>query len=202
MNAYQQYLFNPLSITRIRNGVSLVASQPPDEARYQNYDLPVYTSVMSDAQPLVPDVYGNVQLEINPGAGGESAAPTDLARLIAILISQKDNASLQRATLVKMLTAGARMTAAGNSRAGYGFDWVQNLGNGQFWAQKGGSLGSSASVLQFNGDWGFTMLWGNGQPGQLPNQPWYPNFPAVMNIATATNWGSGDLFPQFGMPSL
>jgi CubicO group peptidase (beta-lactamase class C family) len=202
IDAYQQYFFNPLSITRIRRGVSLVANQPPDEARYQNYDLPVYTSVMSDAQPLVPDVYGNVQLEINEGAGGLSAGPTDLARLIAILISQKDNPSVTRSTLGSMLKAGAHMTASGFNRAGYGFDSVSNLGGGQFYAQKGGLLGSSSSVLQFNGDWGFTMLWGSGEPGSLPNQPWYPDFPQVMNIATKTNWGPGDLFPQFGMPSL
>jgi CubicO group peptidase (beta-lactamase class C family) len=200
IDAYQQYFFNPLSITRIRRGVSLVADQPPDEARYQNYDLPVYTSVMSDAQPLVPDVYGNVQLEIGEGAGGLSAAPTDLARLIAILISQKDNPAIHRSTLVSMLKAGAQLSAAG-LRAGYGFDDVNNLGNGQFYAQKGGSLGSSASSLQFNKDWGFTMLWGNGEPGE-PNQPWYPDFPQVMNIAMTADWGSGDLFPQFGMPSL
>ena len=202
IDAYQQYLFNPLSITRIRRGVSLVANQPSDEARYQNYDLPVYSSVMSQAQPLVPDVYGNVQLEINEGAGGLSAAPTDLARLIAILISQKDNPALTRATLASMLTAGAQMSAAGNSRAGFGFDYVSSLGGGQFYAQKGGLLGSSSSVMQFNGDWGFTMLWGSGQPGELPNQPWYPDFPPVMNIAKAANWGSADLFPQFGMPLL
>ena len=162
---------------------------------------------MSNTQPLVPDVYGNVQLEINEGEGGLSAAPTDLARLIAILISQKDNASVTRATLTKMLNAGAAMSAAGNSRAGYGFDSVNALSGGQFYAQKGGSLGSSASVLQFNGDWGFPMLWGNGQPGTSgvaapPGPSWYPDFPEVMNIATATDWGSGDLFPQFGMPSL
>jgi len=31
---------------------------------------------------------------------------------------------------------------------------------------------------------------------------WYPDYPAVMNIAKNAAWGSGDLFPQFGMPSL
>jgi CubicO group peptidase (beta-lactamase class C family) len=202
LTAYQTELLDPLSITRIRSGVSLVAYQPPDEARYQNYDLPVYSSVMSQAQPLVPDVYGNVQLEINEGAGGLSAAPTDLARLIAILISQNDNPAMTRKTLVSMLNAGAKMNADGYGRAGFGFDGVNALSNNQFYAQKGGSLGSSASCLQFDGDWGFTMLWGNGEPGTLPNQPWYPNFPGVMSIAQSTDWGTNDLFPQFGMPSL
>ncbi len=31
---------------------------------------------------------------------------------------------------------------------------------------------------------------------------WYPDYPSVMNIAKSASWGSADLFPQFGMPSL
>jgi hypothetical protein len=31
---------------------------------------------------------------------------------------------------------------------------------------------------------------------------WYPDYPAVMNIAKSIAWGRADLFPQFGMPSL
>lgn len=57
-----------------------------------------------------------------------------------------------------MLSAGAQMNANGSSLAGYGFDQVNNLRGGRFYAQKDGSLGSSASCLQFEGDWGFTML--------------------------------------------
>jgi CubicO group peptidase (beta-lactamase class C family) len=206
VDGYQQCFFNPLSITRIRNGQSLITSQLPDEARYQNYNLPVYSSVMSNAQPLVPDVYGNVQLEIDAGEGGLSAAPTDLARLIAILISQQDNPAVTRATLVSMLQAGAAMSAAGNLRAGYGFDYVSTLSDGQFYAQKGGLLGSSASELQLCREWGFTMLWGNqaGPPGAPPppGPSPYPDFPEVMDIAKKAPWGPDDLFPYFGMPSL
>jgi hypothetical protein len=57
-----------------------------------------------------------------------------------------------------MLSAGAQMNANGSSLAGCGFDQVNNLRGGRFYAQKDGSLGSSASCLQFEGDWGFTML--------------------------------------------
>jgi hypothetical protein len=78
---------------------AVASGEPPDEARYQNYNLPAYPSVMSNAQPLVPEVYGNVQREINEGAGGLSGAPTDLARLIAIPISQQDNPAVTRATI-------------------------------------------------------------------------------------------------------
>jgi hypothetical protein len=61
-------------------------------------------------------------------------------------------------------------------------------------------------VLQLNGEWGFTMLWGNeaGPPGAPPppGPGWYPDFPEVMKIATSATWGPDDLFPHFGMPSL
>jgi CubicO group peptidase (beta-lactamase class C family) len=202
IDAYQQYLFNPLSITRIRRGVSLLADQPADEARYQSHDLLVFPSQMSDAQPLVPDWYGTVQAEILEGSGGLSGAATDIARLIAILILKKDSPALKRSTLVSMLKAGAKLTAAGQGRSGYGFDLLTDYGHGQFKGQKGGLIGSSSNALQFDGEWGFAIQWANNQPGALPNQPWYPDFPAVMNIAKKVNWGSGDLFPQFGMPSL
>lgn len=200
MDAYQLHIFNPLSITRIRGSVSLVANQPPDEARYQNYDLSVFPSVMSDARPLVPDTYGNADLEAFGRAA--SGAPTDVARLIAILISQKDNPAITRAALVSMLTAGTKVIGAGNQSAGYGFDLINDLGGGRFHAHKLGFVGSCSGVLQFHGEWGFIMLWGSGRPRQLPNQPWYPDFPALMSVAQSTAWGSADLFPDFGMPSL
>jgi CubicO group peptidase (beta-lactamase class C family) len=204
IDAYQKYLFDPLSITRIRRAASLLSDQPADEARYQEHDLNVYSSVMTDAQPLVPDTYGNVEWEIQEGCGGLSAAATDIARLIAIMISQKENPAISRLTLVLMLLAAAKLNASG--LAGYGFDHVLDLGGGQFYGQKGGLIGSSSTVAQFNGDWGYTMLWANNGPAVVTNYPnleYYPDFPAIMHdIVPTVNWGSADLFPQFGMPSL
>jgi CubicO group peptidase (beta-lactamase class C family) len=198
MAAYQ-YLFRDLSITRIRESVSLLPAQPADEARYQDWNIPVAASVMSNARPLVPAGYGDANMEI----GNVSGAATDIARLIAILISESDNPAMTRQTLVNMLQAAVQVKL-NNPRAGYGFDDVSIPGDNQFYAQKGGSENSCASVLQFTGDWGFTMLWGNGRPGSsIPGGlVWYPDFKAVMNIATKFNWGPADLFPQFGMPSL
>jgi hypothetical protein len=31
---------------------------------------------------------------------------------------------------------------------------------------------------------------------------WYPDFPALLNVARARSWGTTDLFLVFGMPSL
>jgi CubicO group peptidase (beta-lactamase class C family) len=198
IDAYQQYLYKPLSITRIRRAESLIASQPSDEARYQEPNLKVLASQMSDVQPLVPDEYGSEQVGLMEGAGGLTGAATDVARLIAILISQNDNPALKRATLASMLSAGAKLNAAGMGRAGYGFDYLQNFNDGRFYGQKGGSLDSSGNVLQFDGDWGFAMQWGGKAYAATG---FYPNYPAVMNVAKSAAWGNEDLFPQFGMPS-
>ena len=211
IDAYQQYLFNPLSITRIRRAQDLIVDQLKDEARYQDPNLNLARSAWSDSQPLVPQQYGSQEISIDDGGGGLSGAATDMARLIAILISQNDNPALKRSTLDSMLSAGSALTAKGMGRAGYGFDQlIKGPGNpppdtggspltsGQFYGQKGGEWVGTQSVLQFNGDWGFVMLWA----GQNPLPDWYPDYPNVVNIAKTTSWGPADLFPQFGMPSL
>jgi CubicO group peptidase (beta-lactamase class C family) len=199
IDACQAHLFAPLHITRIRSSRSQVSSQLADEARYRDPALDVLPSQVNNAQPPVPDEYGSEQIEMLEGGGGFSGAATDLGRLIAVLISTADTPALKRATLTPMLSAGAALTAAGMGRSGYGFDSLSDLGGGKFYGQKGGSLSSSGNVLQFSGDWGFAMQWG-GLATAATN--WYPDYPAVMNVAKAASWGAADLFPQFGMPSL
>ncbi len=214
IDAYEAYLLNPLGITRIRSAVDLVSAQPADEARYQAQaapvaaDLQVAQSLMTPSQPLVASGYGNDELAIGQGAGGLSAAVTDLARLIAILIDPADNPALKRTTIVNdMLVPGAAVLAAqealGNTdpRSGYGLDGIRNLGGGTFYGQKGGLISNAASILQFNGDWGFAAVF-DCPATRPPGVVWYPDWDDVMNIAQGVNWGAADLFPLFGMSSL
>jgi hypothetical protein len=99
-----------------------------------------------------------------------------------------------------LLAKGKAVANDGAARSGFGFDAVKDLGGGSYYAQKGGSLPETCnSVVQFKGDWGFVMCWG-GPP--VAATGWYPDYPDVMNIATKAAWGSTDLFPDFGMPSL
>jgi hypothetical protein len=37
--------------------------------------------------------------------------------------------------------------------------------------------------------------------GTQGDQWWYPDFPAVLSEARKHSWGTGDLFPTYGMPS-
>ncbi len=206
VSAYQAHLLSPLGVSRVRSAIDLLAYQYPDEARYQAAstdgapaDLIVDQSQQTAARPLVPAGYGDDALAIAQGSGGLSAAVTDVARLVAIVLDQKDNPALKRTTLVDMLTAATTLNKT-QSRAGYGLDGAGNLAGGSFWGQKGGNVQNAASVFSFNGDWGFVALWGNLPPNSNPS--WYSSFPDVMNIAQAADWGDSDLFPTYGMKSL
>ena len=205
IGALTDFLFGPLHISRIRRGTSLIAATPADEARYRAHDIPVLQSVMTNDRPLVPLGYGNEQYEDKEGSGGLSAATPDLARLIAILLSPNNSPALQRTTIQQMLDNAVANQAAwsgGKSpdlRAGHGFDGAASQGNGRYYGQKGGSLSTSHNVLEINGDWGFAMCWAGAASAATQ---WYPDYPAVMDIAREVAWGPTDLFPSFGMPSL
>jgi CubicO group peptidase (beta-lactamase class C family) len=216
IDAYQDYLFDPLHVHRIRRSPSLIATMPSDEARCRAhwihsttqdpnpYDIPVRPSVMSDDRPLVPLGYGDTHFERQEGAGGLSAAATDLGRLIAILLSQDDNPAMKRSTINTMLSNAVSTIQAwkdkpGKHRAGHGWDNASAQADNRYWAQKGGSLSTSGNVLQINGDWGFAMCWGGKATAA---SDYYPNYPEVMDIAKSALAGAADLFPQYGMPGL
>lgn len=204
IDACQDYLFDPLSIHRIRRAPTLIATMPSDEARYRAHDIPVGRSVMSDARPLVPVGYGTEHFERQEGGGGLSAATTDLGRLIAILLSQDDSAAMKRITISMMMDNAVNtvQTWSGNTndlRAGHGWDGARAQTAHRYYGQKGGSLDTSGNVLQVNGDWGFAMCWGGKATAATG---WYPDYPDVMNIAKSALANAADLFPQFGMTSL
>lgn len=207
-----QQLFEPLQITRVRNSVSLVANQYPDEARYQTYyqleqgstflrDPPYPVSGVSQVSSdglLVPDWYGNVQMEVLETAGGLSAAVTDIARLIAMVLSPNDTPAMARATIVEMMNNAVACQAKYGQRAGHGWDTCAALGGDLYHAQKGGAEDTNHSVVQVDGDWGFVVVWAGSA---YTASDWYPDYPTVMDIAKTVNW-TEDLFPAFGMPSL
>ncbi len=200
IDAYQ-HLFDPLNITRIRRGKALVTQQDANEARYQNDTLAIGASVMSNDQPMVATDYGTTHVEIMEGDGGLSAATTDIARLIAIMISPDDNPAMPRSSILSLLNSAVTLAHDHPGwRAGYGLDGARDLGNGQFYGQKGGSIGGAHSAFQFNGDWGFNMSWGGHCGLVVPD--WYPDFPEVMSIAVNAFADSSDLFPHYGMPLL
>ena len=214
IGALKDFLFEPLSITRIRVAMSRVDMQPPNEARYRittqgsndtndlRFNLAVGRSVMSDLQPLVPVGYGTEHYEKQEGSGGLSAAATDIARLIAILMLQKDSPAMKRSTIDLMLNNAVAAGMKFGSRAGHGFDTVRAQTNNRFYGQKGGTLDTSRNVLQFDGDWGFVCNRTASAEWTPDGKGIYPDFPSLMDIAKNMSWGSNDLFPHYGMPAL
>ncbi len=230
VDAYVPNLFKPLGIRRIRSAVDLISGQLPNEARYQAAnnngnapwapDLELGTSDQSVAQPLVASGYGDYDLALNQGCAGMSAATTDLARLVAIMIDLNDNPALKRSTLDTMLGKAATLwhdvtydglyNNANDARAGYGLDAVLAYSGGSYYGQKGGLINDAASVLDFNyldNQWGFVLCFGSPAqlPGvSLPGTPppvWYPDFTSMMSDAMSAGLKK-DLFPHFGMSAL
>jgi CubicO group peptidase (beta-lactamase class C family) len=186
-------LMAPLHITRLRSARSLISSQANDESRYFPPDLNLSGSVMSPTRPLVLNEYGNEQLEKGEGGGGLSVAVTDFARILAALNVTANNPMLDPSEIQAMLQA------ASQSNRGHGWDSMTSLGGGAYMGQKGGLLGSSQnSIYYVSGKLSFVVCW-NHNP--VSSGSWYPNFPAVVTAANAHDWGSSDLFPQYGMPS-
>ncbi len=197
IDAYQKHLFDPLHITRIRRAKSLIADQDPGEARYQDPELRVGTSVFPGGV-LVPDYYGTDHLEIMEGDGGLTGAAVDVARLVAILTTSDDSPVLKRQTIVERFTRGAVLTGE-NHRAGYGFDFIFDEPGGQFKALKGGALSDAHSVIEIDGDWGSVSVFA---AADAPNAGSSTGFLDIYAPDRSSLAGVDDLFPHFGMPSL
>ncbi len=197
IEAHQKHLFDPLSITRIRRAKDLVTDQEAGEARYLDPVIGVGSSVFP-SPAIVPTDYGTLHLEILDGDGGLTAAVTDMARLLAIVLSPDDNPAMRRETIVKMLKDGAAISAIPGRRSGYGFDSVSDLHNGTFFAQKGGSISDAHSAIEINGEWGLVICWG----GDPVTAPWYPYYLETFSPDKDALQNGKDLFPHYGMPSL
>jgi CubicO group peptidase (beta-lactamase class C family) len=214
LTALKAHLFEPLGITRIRHGRSLLADQAADEARYRTslvdgddatkgLDIAVGQSVMTAARPIVPVDYGTTHLERLEGSGGLSAAVPDLARIVAVWIGARKDTALKRSTVTMLLDEGIKSAqkhqGEDDDRPGYGLDGSAKLADGSYYGQKGGSLATSGAGLQFNGDWGFCVCWAGKSSVKIDGQGWYPDFAAVMSIAAAKDWGTTDLFAHYGL---
>jgi len=224
-------LLKPLGIKRVREAHSLVETQPPDEARYHPISLiippppkgpnipepvepkvPTEKSVMSPDRPTVTLGYGGVNLENGDGAGGLSAAVTDVARVLAALSLRENNPMLSDATITTMLSNAAADSAdpklvqdnkgKGKAWGFHGFDAVApvNAAKGTYWGYKGGDLSTSQNGIYFErGGISYVICW-NGLV-RHSELPFYPIFKGVLQAAKAHDWGNTDLFPKYGMPS-
>jgi CubicO group peptidase (beta-lactamase class C family) len=212
--AIQKPMLRPLSITRIRAARALFDDQSPDEARYYPNPYQTAQSVMSPDQPTVELGYGELNFGNDEGAGGLSAAATDIARVLAAMNLEQGNPAFKSGMVTDMFARAykafqdPRFThkdSMGNSDAFgfYGLDTLEPVpGTGHvppYQGDKGGYISTSQNAVFFqSGGIGYVICW-NGHT--LGGESWYPVFNSVLKAAMAHDWGKTDLFPQYGMPS-
>jgi hypothetical protein len=85
----------------------------------------------------------------------------------------------------------------------HGWDFCMAKPNGGWYAQKGGSWVDAQSCVRFHGqnqsdDICMAVAWAHS----VTAGDWYPDFPEVTQPAITQDWGTTDLFPTLGMPSL
>jgi CubicO group peptidase (beta-lactamase class C family) len=201
VRALDTLLFRPLSITRIRQARTRVEDQAADEVPYHPTFFRTGPSVMESDRRLRVEGYGGYwNLERDDAGGGLTGAVVDIARLLAMLDVRTGNPVLQPATIANLFT----LAQAGG---GHGFDsgMVLNAGAGTYYGMKGGDIPESNQncVRYKTGDISMVCCWNRSDitEGMLRDGWWYPDFPAVLDAARLNTWGSGDLFPNYGMRS-
>jgi CubicO group peptidase (beta-lactamase class C family) len=202
IDAIRPLIMQPLAITRLRLARTRIDQQSADEAHYHPTNLFASPSIVSQDRRLMANGYGGFwNLERNDGGGGLSAAVVDVARLLAMLDVRTNNPVLTSASIGNLFTLA-------QASGGHGFDMGQviDAANGVYYAQKGGSLPeSSQNVARYStDDFSMVLCWNRSDitEGSGGDAWWYPDYPALLNIARAQAWGNQDLFPGFGMPSL
>lgn len=212
--ALKQVVLDPLKMTRTRGSRSLVENQAADEARYHltshrrndegklgSTHLEIGTSVRHADRRLVPVQYGAANYEVFDGAGGLSSAVIDVARLCAMLACRQGNPVLSPAVIDELFADAVKATAERPSHGFHGFDGAEYTdGSKQAVSyHKGGNLnGVRTSAVGVTGGRVYVIAY-NGDPAPDANTKWKD---LVAPLGDAVDWGTGDLFPHYGMPSL
>ncbi|HQR35754.1 MAG TPA: serine hydrolase [Blastocatellia bacterium] len=214
-SALEASLFKPLGMKRTRQSRTFLADQAADEARYHLSNLRrkddqdalgslAFGFSTRSSDPLIsPWQYGVDDYEMFDGSGGLSSAVTDLARIMAAFSLREKNPMLSVNSLDALFTNAANATSAlkGDDRHGFhGLDWavVSDATNHVYGAAKGGWMPSNQSYIEFTtGGLGYALsINGNGQDS---TGDWLAE---VRLIAQSHDWGTTNLFPQFGMSIL
>jgi CubicO group peptidase (beta-lactamase class C family) len=207
--ALGKLVLQPLGVTRVRQSRSLFGVNHPDEARYhltvynKNNDdfLTVSPTIRNNSQALVATQYGGFDMEMFSGCGGLSAAVTDMARIAASLSVRNGNPVLASDTIDTWLRNAANTTAAVSKPEHHGFHGWDGVGlvdpvNHIFQGSKGGSLpGTGTGVIFRTGGLTLAAVFNSRGRGEVTTD-WYQ---PVVQAAVAHDWGTVDLFPNFGM---
>lgn len=216
-SALKSLVLDPLKMAHTRGSRTLPGDQLSGEARHHltvhnpenGWALHQFNcgrSVRDNARPIVLENYGTYDYEMFDGCGGLSASVVDVARLCAMLSCRTGNPVLKAETIDEIFAAtiacGSQTGPDGNGSHGYhGFDWASTVSAADHQVQysKGGWLPGQGSVMTGTTNGFFYVIAQNGNGDRGVSAKWLP---AIEPIVEAQDWGSADLFPAYGMPSL
>lgn len=198
-SALKKLLLDPLKMTRTRGSKSKAVQRAADEAMHHAPDLPTCKSAVHNDRRIVPEHYGGENYDVFDGPGGVSCAAVDMARLLAMLSCRSRNPIFPPGTIDDFLRDAMAATDAGTAKGYHGFDSATGT-LPHVKLAKGGSLPGVRTGFQGKVGQRFVIMLRNGEAvDDATPREWRTDLVA---LADAVNWGSGDLFPQYGMPSL
>lgn len=195
--ALAKLVLEPLHMTRTRGARSRVEDRQPDEAIHHVPTLESIVSRVHDDRRIVPTAYGELNYEAMGGAAGICSAVVDLARIGAALNCPVDSPLFSRAVLDDLLRNAVSADTAGSGEGYHGFDTAKEA-EGAIALEKGGGLPGVRAELWGRTGQRFIAIARNGNDVARP----YHWSLRIDKLAEAVDWGTGDLFPQFGMPPL
>jgi CubicO group peptidase (beta-lactamase class C family) len=96
-------IFNPLGLSRPKIAGSLMKDIATTEIWYHPDDPAEYPSVMSSDPPVVPNGYGNINLEVGVASGGWLMAAVDYAKILAAFDVGAANPLLTEKTVKQLM---------------------------------------------------------------------------------------------------
>ncbi|HEY5712362.1 MAG TPA: serine hydrolase [Allosphingosinicella sp.] len=201
-SALRHWLLEPLGMTRTRGSRSRIEDRSSDEAIQHSPTLETRVSAVHDDRRLIPIAYGYDNYEVYGGAGGLSSAVVDVARLGAMLNCRLGNPLFSMSVLDDLISDAVAATTNGGTHDGahgwHGFDSATDDA-GTVTLGKGGGLSAVGA-----GMWGktgvrFIAIARNGEKVEGAPEAWNTE---IFDLADKVDWGSGDLFPHFGMPTI
>ncbi|RYX83102.1 hypothetical protein EON83_16255 [bacterium] len=203
-DAIKQLVFTPLGLKTMTMSRTKLSAQNSTEEFYPsrreffetdenskrfNTWLAFNSDITSPSAPICAEGYGETNMENCTGSGGLSANAIDIVRMGAALADTDGGGLFSKTERIDYLndtTSGGR----------YSFDGVGKLSDGIYWGYKGGDLSTSQNMLYFNNAGvSYAICWS----GRTPSfNGWYPQWFDIINPVLAKNWGTTDLFTQYG----
>lgn len=205
---YEQYVksrvLEPMGITRMRIGHSLLEGRANGEVRYYDYpDAPLAKSVFSNVSDPVPRPYGSFYVETLESCGGWIGSPIDLLRFVTAVDGRRQPRFLKPETVRLMVSPPARLwlgTTYGYRWAGkyyYGMGWfVRPVGVDADWWHTGSIPGTTAIHVRTHDGLAWAALF-NSRPKDIETFRYELNDALWQAAHEVTDWPTHNLFEQY-----